>query len=496
MTLYKSLVIDRSESTRVRFLKAIPEFQEFCLSSNYDFIVPIETEGLSLLMPAIKPTTEKPQIIPSSSLSNIPMSDFKGRRILIEDATTYTGKTMERLKRWFEVNHPDAEIEFASLVVFDGFKQKIRFPYKKQLFLSQNEYDWAREGLIEYLNDNVFTYFADPPLWSFTFPKEKRSELYESLAEVGQISKLPSFDETSQWIRLNIENINIVDRSWLPEFIGVEEIMKIRIFIHKKRPEIRILPLFFPIIPQSLPNVSLVEVMEFASHKFPADFDKVLEYANESENSPEFFFRWISTVGSLLLLKDFMRRLGQIGPAISPNKTFLLGPKPNLRNYSCRTEILESIESLVISSINHLYEGKQRKIEDNFSFKIAQFADEWYTEPAAGDLVHLNPEDFLAIMLGSKLNLSGASNHEANSVRVDILERPNISLVDLGRMADRLNPIGLSRGSDILVDEGYLNPCIVTDKAGNTRRGYYVGGESKRSLLQFLGYTADAIVLQ
>jgi hypothetical protein len=475
--------------------KLIPDFQQFCLGSDYDLIIPIENEGLSLLLPALQKCNDIPKIVPSSAVKGFDIDKKIHKKILIEDASTYSGVTLLETKNWFIEKYPTTQVDIGSLIVYDKLDAKIEFAYKNYLKLSQNQYDWARESLSNYLISNVFMHYADPPLWQFNFNESQRIRLYETLIDNSTFYSLPNYCDDCLWHSFSLDNIEVTNSDWMPSFIEVEEFVKIRVFFHKYESKVLILPLFFPVLPSEV-LIGLTEILEQASKQFPPELDSVLLYSKEVETEPLLYFRWISTIGSMLLLSKFVQWIKHFGIDLAYSDPFMLGPIPNLFSYSCRKEVLQTFETVMKVMLNNRnYQNDQLHfITDNFVFHNIDHVV-WYKGEESIETKILIPEKYLAIVLGKKMNNEYKNDHERAKNAIEIINEGGISYPEIKKISGKLSIFGINRALDVLVDEGTLNPCVIKDDKGMIRRGYYIGGESKRSILRTLGYAYEDIEL-
>jgi hypothetical protein len=275
-----------------------------------------------------------------------------------------------------------------------------------------------------------------------------------------------------------------------------EEFIKIRLFIHKKEPIVLVLPLFFPSIPFNI-ELGLVEILSVAQTYFPSGFDKILQFAEEVPHDPYLYLRWISTVGSMLLLRDFYRKIVVSGLLLSPDDVFLQGPIPNLRNYSCRREVLEAFESVMASLLmskesDANTSNEMSKIHSVFSFPLSKGLVQ-YKEPAKPELELVPPEQYLAASIGIvSIDVVNEIKEAGGSEAIPIL--CEFTYPEVRSAASELTLVGVNRALDVLVDEGLVNLCFKEDANNRIHRGYYVGGESKRRILETLGYAFQDII--
>jgi len=489
---FNQLVISR-EKLQEEILALIPDFQTFCLNSGYDVIVPVENEGLSVLLPALKKDLEHPRIIPSSSLSSLKPGELNGKRVLIEDVSIYSGKTILKIRNQIRSNFQAKTVDFASIIVFRDMRSRLNFVYSKRLLLTQNQYDWAREAILDYLGGNVLHHHSDPPLWSLRFPRHKRGSFYEVLKELGAFYPLPDYgNDNSNWYHFSLDNIHLSNSKWLPPSIEVEEFIKIRLFVHKTEPKILVLPLFFPVINKETTS-DLPSLLAYAGSFFPPEYQPILEFAAEVPRNPYLYFRWISTIGSMLLLCEFHERVLNFGIDLESNSPLMVGPVPNLRNYSCRTEVLNAFEHLMDTMLSNNRQNIKSTMhlplfDANFSFpRVDKF--NWFRETNDQGIEALLPERYLASRIGQVTLQMAVGPSESTG---DIADRCLFTFPTLQHLAPNLTTYGMNRALDVLIDSGVVNSCIKTDEIGRIRRGYYVAGESG-SLVQTLGYAYEQL---
>ncbi len=489
----KKIQLHKDIDTRLGWLEieekiraSLDKFVFDCLHSDYDVIVPIQEEGLAIMLPQLRKQRElKPEIIPSNSLDHLDPDKLKGKSVLLVEAAVRSGGELNYVSNKIERNFRVKNTAFACYLVLE------EFPYVDDLvipgffILTANQYLWAKDVIVEYLLNEVFVHFADPPLWEYVLDQEMSQRLLSLLLQFGHSYIVPEPGE-SDWIRLSLDGIDIQDVGWLHETIEVQQPIKIRVSIHKSNGRVQILPLFYPKVPDetSLPVSKLMECARFA---FPTQFNRIIQLSEEVSTSSYNSFRWISAIGSILLLRDLIHIIDSMDLHLDNIK--LSAPIPNLYQYSCSETILSAFEELTRAILKSVPQKGQYTLPKMcFHFRIEEKVD---PDSLLLDAPFENnsPQEGLVYALGRWIK---SFNSEAPNTNQTI--EKSISIEGLHDFFPYMTKEAMSRGLDMLIDEGVVKPRLGRDKKNRVVRTYAPGSESIRMHLLALGMATNFVL--
>jgi hypothetical protein len=471
---------------------SIENFVSSCLNSDYDVIVPIQEEGLAIFLPQLKERKQvTPEIIPSNSLIHIEKEKLLGKRILVVEAAVRTGGEITEITEYIEKNFQIKSTSIAAFLVLDGFKYINDLEIPIYHVLSSNQYLWAKEVVTEYLLDEVFVHFADPPMWEVGIAPDSRQEFIRVLIESNYAYIVPELNKGDDWIRITIDGIILNDRDWLIPEIKLQDIHKIRILLHKRKDIVRILPLFYPKI-LATSKLLVKDVLDFAKQESifnTASFNKVHQLSAEVKLSPYNTFRWTSTLGSILLLRDMQFLIPEL--KINFNELKLSAPIPNLYQYSCSETTLIACQSLARDVVKpQTTEDKQLSFPKTFfKFINKQKFDTTLDTTIQSSSDKRAPEEMLVHAFSKWIN--GVYSDNSPNL-IDTLNK-GLPIEDILVGNPNIFDFSLDQALDRLIDEGLLKPRLGYDKNNYVVRTFAPGGESIRIYLRSLGRMLESI---
>jgi hypothetical protein len=462
----------------------IESFVFACINSDFDVIVPVQEEGLAIFLPQLKERKgTSPEIIPSNSLFHIEKDKLKAKTILIVEAAVRTGGEITEITNYIEENFQIKSTSIAAFLVLEEFKHLSELEIPIFHVLSPNQYLWAKEVVVEYLLNEVFVHFADPPMWEFNVTAETKQEITKLLLETGHAYIVPELNEDDDWVRVTLDDISLIDRNWLLPEILVQEISKIRILLNKKADIVKVLPLFYPKILSSS-KVTVTETLDYASKSGAfdnIDLSEILRLSKEVKLSPYNTFRWVSTIGSILLLGALQSLVPNL--KLDAKKLRLSAPIPNLYQYSCSETILAAFENLArdIISLNYV-SGIQLALPGMFfKFDESKTANNNVDNDCFNEI---SPIEDLVRTFSKWVNQVYVSNP---SNLIDILNK-GLPLEDvLENNCESVRYHGYDQALDRLIDEGFIKPRLGYDKNSYLVRTVAPGGESIRIFLRSMG---------
>lgn len=473
-----------SNSTEVTkyIIENIEQFANGVLHYPCDAIVPIEDEGLSILIPLIK---EKKyladNLIPSKAIDNdwFPQNT-KISKVLLVDASARTGQTLhnyfEKVKTKFNLSDDQIDVAaFITLKTEQNFFKEFALP---TLFLDANQYGWAKEAIINYLFDHVQYRWSDPPLWKIDFSSQELKNILDSITTKTNCYLFP--DENQYGIlRATINEIKLNDSSWLLDNENYDSDLKIRLFFDYKNNQLKILPLFFPIIKED--NFSPLQSHLEKCKPYLQD-ETVEELINTSKcipNKPYYIFRWISAIGSLFLLNDFMNQILSYCPELKLNPLKIEEPIPGLPYYSYDKKVGEILET----AINNLFLNNSKVSQISLSiFALTEKKESDSNEnrfEVSEPYSNLKPEIAFFYHFANWF-----VKNEKQSDFSSLLQGLNInSMYDSFK---GLSHIAIDRAIDSLTDEYIIRP-LISSINGKTQRTFGPGGETVRRLFRIVG---------
>jgi hypothetical protein len=479
-TPYVDGSLGRSEITLL-VKNSLDDFVLSCLNSDFDIIVPIQEEGLAILLPKLKIRRGKgPEIIPSNSLRHIDKDQLDGKSILIVEAAVRSGGEIKEVTKYIEENFNIKSTSIAAFLVLEGYRNISDLEIPGFHVLSPNQYLWAKDVIVEHLLDEVFVHFADPPMWEFAINSNERHKLLHSLIQSEHAYVIPELNKDDDWIRISINDIVLNDRDWLIDEIEIQPLHKIRILIHKQKNVIKVLPLFYPkVLVDS--NIHVSTIVKYAKKMFPKEFEKIIKLSEEVKPSPYNTFRWVATIGSMLLLRDF----SFLCPGLNLNfgDMKLDTPIPNLYQYSCSDTILNALQEVARSLTKLLSKENQYFLfKTVFGFNNTNVNEK--TTRALGAPFEINtPEEGLVFAFSKWINrVSTESLYDSNV----ILDK-GISLEEVYEYTPYMTKFAVNQSLDRLIDEGLIKLRLGKDRNNYIVRTFVPGGESIRIHLRALG---------
>jgi hypothetical protein len=482
----ETLILSSSE-TKAIVSKNLGVFVRRCLESDFDKIVPIEGEGLAVLLPYLADYPHKASdIIPSNSVKFVPDGILRGKKVLVLDVSVSTGHTLFKVAQIIK-EKTGVEPALAALLVRKEFDQPERLFFQDYLSLLPNAYNWAREVIIEFLLNEVFVHPTDPPLWEIKFPESHKGALIKSLLRFSGSYSLEPTQAEDAWIRITIDKIALRHSDWLGGMIANDANNKIRVIVNRKKNIARILPLFFPLI-NTEKRVPISKLIEGAARRLPSEFNKVLENAEKIESqNPYVAYNWVASVGSLLLFNDFIVLLRNHFPALKIDEVRLAAPVPNIYQYSCDETILKAFEEVAKKFIDTSEKSGQMEFHDPtfiFSSVDSHQIAEAFVMPE--HLKYLTSEQALIYALGTKVMEMRDENEDED------LDN-GFSLAEIENKAQYMNSWAVSYAVDRLVDEGILKPRVGNVSPGYIGRVYVIAGETVRNRLEYYGLVAKTL---
>jgi len=467
---------------------SLSNFVESCLKYDCEVLVLIQEEGLAIFLPRLATSRDvNREIIPSSALEHIEINKLDGKKVLLVDAAVRSGgellSTAEQIKKRFRVK----SISYAAFLILEGFPFLNDIVIPEYHVLTSNQYLWARDVLVKFLLNYVFVHFGDPPLWEFNFPRKQRTKLLNTLLDFDNSYIVPSLFEEGEWLRLSISNIELNDLTWVYPKIELQRPHKIRILIHKQKDIIRVLPVFFPIIPADF-LIPISTIVDFARTAFPQNIKNIHFLSKSVSDSPYNAFRWISALGSLLLLRDFVLRVNHVENLLYD--PVLSAPVPDLYQYSCSVTILDAFEKLAKDMTEKIKENNQYELPHPFfNFNISNGRDET-SLVLKPPYENNSPEEGLTFALSIWLHdLTLKSNPEELEKDID----KGMPLETLYKLSSFMSPIAFDRALDRQIDEGVIKARLGRDDMQRVVRTYAPGSESIRTHLRSIGRAIDLI---
>lgn len=463
----------------------LPIFVEKALSFDCDAIIPIEDEGLSILIPTLKKWKSEHKIIPTIIPSRALLEDWTApqnfKRVLVVDASSRRGDTLRNNISEIEKKYNPDIIKSASFMVLEDVTtevEKLVLPY---LSLTGNQYFWAKTEIVNYISSQVFYKWGDPPVWKFNVSEEDLNHIFKTITNKCGCYLFPNEDK-HLIKRITIDNVSIKNIDWLPNGIDVQPFYKIRFFFDFENSAVSILPLFFPKIASE--NLgTLNQYLQKALPYFPKEINEFFTHSEQIRNTPRNRFRWLSAIGSILLLRDLLIHIDGFNNGLTPECLQLDDPMPNLLTYSCNAETLESLERLVKIIITPQFQNKQ------YTLPVPIFVFDEQTDPGiVTDFRIFHPYEQYKPEWAFLFHISTWINNlykDFPKEKVKIMLDKGLSLEELQLEFPFMSRYALDRSLDSLIDEFILRARIEESK-GFYQRTYGPAGETIRKRLRFL----------
>ena len=463
------------ESTRREVTEKVKTFASECLNEGYDVIIPVESEGLSVLLPTLKEAPHL-EVIPSGWMQYLDPRRFDGKQVLVVDASVEVGETLQsHVNEFSRLFH--CEPHQTAIIAHTVFpEQRFSEARVKPLRLDQNRYEWARQCLAELELAHVFVHSGDPPLWEFSYPPEFLAEVAMVVANLGTTYSVGAFHS---WERVSVDLIAPVDKTWLPEEAYIDSACKIRVLLHEQEPLLRVLPLIFPSIPAEHP-LSFPRYLRRLQESNQIVPSALVRYADSAAQSPERTFKWIAAYASFLLLRDFLTLLQLSLPGecsltlkesdVSRSSFLFYDPDFGEELYRCAFDLiaahLRPPDRTLQPSLPELRFAYKRLSRAEIESALTG-SD---SEPTRGAPAVVHLEQALALWLWE------LSHQSSNPAPYDT--HAGLTFSDLHALLQpRVTPLALSRALDILVDEAVLRPRV-------GRRPRFGKGDSNSTFVQ------------
>lgn len=463
-----------------------------CLSGHYDFVVPIESEGMALLIPFLVDASQKnlkPEIIPDTVLETLPTGYLTGKSGVALDASIFSGKkamlTKEKIARLGA-----KELYSAAPVVFEECPQECRpdMPNQPTVLLDYNGYAWAKEWLIKRQLHQTFPLDGDHLI--FVFGGENiqiTQEIFERILRLEKSYLVSSPGDPT--IRLTVDGIKLRDTSNRLGQWGIwfESVCKIRLFLDRSQPIINAIPIIYPAVPSGIkfepPTCPYLKLLNSLCFKEMAEDGR--------RQQAETCYRCLSISFSTKVMADLLIQL--FPRDLWANDKLRLEPHPvALKN--CWLFAMRKPDLI----LKHSYDILRNKIKEEAEFEQLDLLspmfvlDEQSIEVSQNEMeIHsdrpqLTPEVEVAFEITNWYKERQKECSDEN-----LLDKVGISYSQLRhRLRNKFSPIQISRSFDKLLDEGMIRPRnveIVNENAPANpyylARGYQPGGEYTRRLL-------------
>lgn len=489
--------VSRIESRKL-IENSLPGFIAFCLDSEADFIVPIQNEGLAILLNSLKDRPDLTRkIFPSSSLAFLPEKEINdhilGKKGLVIDVSIRTGHSLTTWKNIVENMSGVAPI-CAALLVHSESSQKVELANPSPIFLAPNSYLWGRELIVELLMNTVIIQPGDPPMWDWKIESSSYNSILTAVLEMGNAFNIPGGNTNAEWYRVSIDSIIPTHSLKQLARFEISQPLRLRLSFNKHQNLVKILPLVFPKIPKH-ETTPIRGFLNHFSKELGVDLSTLSELAIGVPSTPIHLFRWVSASLSVLLLKDFFLRLRNYGLAPSESDISISAPVPNIYQYSCPKEVIDEFEEFgkkVIHGVSSTGPAESKQLEFTEQHYIfSDDADSRFKNPFQLSGLHSNcsPEEGLQVFFAGWLLDTESDNNQVKPTE-EVIERTlanGIPFDRLIRKIDYMSPKAIGRAVDKLIDEGVLKPKVHLGDDDKYQRTYSIGTETIRRRLRTLG---------
>ncbi len=477
--------------TRELVLQYLPLFVRACLDSEYDFFVPIESEGMALFVSQIQYPNRQYRILPSTTLDNIEPATLKGKKILVVDASVNSGQTLLDLATKIEQRF-NCRTSFAAFIVRNDFEHKSGLVIKGYLELPSNQYIWAKETLIEYFLKSVFVRSDDPPMWEFNLLPEEVISLAHTLLRVPNLIVIPSAIDTIR--RFTIDSVQATDNGWLPNGVYADGESKIRCLLDENNHQLRILPLFYPQVDvnTSLDITDILRSMDYVLAQNEKSVEKTLDVEKLYGlrfDSPFRIFRLYSVLGAVLLLRDFLTQIDNLGFSVDWRRINVSIQSQQIFSMTRESDLLEIVNHILAALESTEYSHSQLRLPHSL-FRVRRETIKGYGECMAkfAEESLVSPEQALI----EKLGLWMVQLEEEGLDTEKIIARGLTSSEIQARLGFADCQIA-SIAMDALIDEGILKPRTM-EKDGLLSRRYSIASETARKRIRAYGLAVSAII--
>lgn len=479
----------RDHEPKARFLKSLESevnsTVRACLFGNYDFVVPIESEGMGLLLPfLLQEESVKTEIIPDTVIKTLGKGYLDGKTGVMLDASLFEGKKLQRTREILEALGPK-RVYSAVPVVFEESKEEVRpdLPGQAGLILDFNKYAWAKEWLVNRQLRQPFPLDGDHLIFGFEMPDISMvDEVLKAIINLPTSYLVSKPDD--EVIRLTVDGVTLRDPMNGLQQAGIwfESVCKIRLFFHRKLPRIFAIPIIYPGVStnvdfdvSSCPYGHMVETL-------------CLKHMTTGEVKKETVtcYRCLSIALSTKLMSDLLFDLFP-GYLWSENKLQLLPRHPiaekNVWLFSMRKpeEILDHAYKVLSSKIR----GENPEVPDLLT---PTFTLDNHAMDLSRSRYPEKRSQIAELMVATTI-ASWHKDQEDKCHDEEHLDEIGLSFSQLSDMLkDELSPFDISQSFDKLLDEGLIRPRNVETKKSDDDscylvRGYRPGGESTRRFL-------------
>ena len=455
--------------------------QEIFNLDEYDFIIPIEDEGLAILIPYLRKNIDlTKKVIPSRAIEEGIVDERKlnEKRLLLVDLSARSGRTLIAFNDLINENY-NSLVDSFSFIGLKGVIENSRIPIKSKLIFDENYYFLSKQYLTKYIFENVFIKWSDPPLWRIQISSSDFRFFKDNISKLRNYYTINNGSFETYEI-LTIYNIGLNNDKWISKDIKLENNSKIRFRYEEKTECLEILPLVFPKIKTNI-DLSVTEMLKKMEEFLPLDFSDLISHSKKIPSKEYFLYRWFSTIGSLLLFLDFLNQ--ELLPnTFKTDDLFLSGPVPNLLHYSCNKEVFRIIEELTKKIILERKSINQPGLlEPNFI--IENYSDELgKPKNYMKEYAEFIPQRAFEYHLGKLIN----QEKKSSGTMAELMMKEGWTFQEIKNKFDFLSNQELNYVLDLLIDEGVLRTRMkVSD--GYLERSYAPAGESISRKLETIG---------
>jgi hypothetical protein len=481
----------------------LPEFSTHCLSDENQLIVPIESEGMAILLPYLS-GRDFDRIIPDTMLGSVPVEEVCGREVLVVDASVSRGLRMLSVVTRLREDLKAKRVRTAAFVVHKECKPE-RVPEYKAAILSPTQYSWAKWALAEQHLDQITALDGDHPQYVFRIARGDADQLTAAIRRLGTSYELPG-DERRSVRRLTVDAVEVNDPTdWLPRETRLESVTKVRVFIENSQGEgasrFSILPILYPAIPVD------TKCEDDKCRGFAIDTG-LCRVASQNESAlwpSRQCFKCVALHSSLELLLEFMGRLRVELPKDFEFRLDIDEPALlrafQLYDRKTGAAIWLEIQKKISRAIDMDANGEQGQLSfPKFNFdqeRSEELLRRQVTGPARVCGAY-SPEIQVGLEIASwwyREMGSGRNNVGDDSCGLSFSELCQ-------RLKGQVSQLAISRSLDLLLDEGILRPrtCISTFSQSEQEppskcwtRCYRLGGEFVERRLVGLAKARDNV---